>query len=165
MSVYQTGLRKLEIGDFNNGTPSGFAEIKVLRDSMTISRPDPTQNKFYQAGQSSPVLITTQDAGGYTAEFTVLDTSADNLLLLCGGTVTTVNAVKTWNEPTGSVAPVVKAVKATTLQGGIVTFNRASLIATPMFNLAENTITGIKVKVEALDTGTGLAAVQFTDPA
>lgn len=165
MPVYQTGLKKLEIGDFNAGTPGNYVEFKVLRDTMTIERPDPTENKFYQAGVSSPVLITTQDAGGLTASFNILDTAADTLLALIGGTITTVSGVKTWNAPTGNRSPLTKSIRATTLQGGIILINKGALIATEMFSLSENAIAQIKVKVEALDTGTALAAVQFTDPA
>jgi hypothetical protein len=164
MPVFQTGLKKLEIGDFNNGTPNNFVELKVHRDTMTIDKPDATENKFYQAGQSSPVLITTQEAGGLMASFDILDTSADTMLMLCGGTVTTVNNVKTWNSPVGNRSPIIKAIRATTLQGGLIVINRGALIAKESFSLAENNIAVIKVKVEALDTGTALAATQFTDP-
>jgi hypothetical protein len=164
MPVYQTGLKSLEIGDFNNGTPNNFVAVKVLRDTMTIEKPDPTENKFYQAGQASPVLVTTQEAGGLMATFSVLDTSADTLLMLIGGSVTTLNGVKTWNAPTGSRSPLIKAIRATTLQNGTIQINRGALIATESFSLSENNIAVIKVKVEALDTGIGLASVQFTDP-
>lgn len=167
MPKYNVGLAKLEIGDYNatTGAATNFVELQVYKDTCTITEAKATKTPYFQAGKPAPVKIGLQTQP-VVVMFSVMNTEASSLLQLFGGTVTTLNGVSTWNKPKGNQAEVIKILKATTLDGSVITVARGSLLAGKTFNLAENNIA--LIEVEVTETETGLPAVfNFTvsDPA
>lgn len=166
MPVYNTGLQKLEVGDFNpiDGSISNLVEVQVYKDTLKITESEPTQTKHYQAGKTAPKKIHYEN-GEETIKFSVMDTSAASLLACLGGTVTAVNSVDTWNKPKGVQSERIKALKATTSDGAIITIPRGSWIGVKNFDLADSSIGLIDITVTPTDTGlVGVADFSVTDP-
>jgi len=166
MSVYNTGLKSLKVGDFNptTGAVTNLVEVQVYKDTLKISETEPTQTKHYQAGKTAPKKIHYEN-GEETIKFSVMDTSADSLLACLGGTVTTVNTVKTWHKPKGIQKERIKALVAETSDGALITVPRGSWIGIKNFDLADASIGLLDITVTPTDTGLDeIADFSVTDP-
>ncbi|SUJ26542.1 Uncharacterised protein [Sphingobacterium spiritivorum] len=166
MPVYNTGLKSLKVGDFNpaDGAVSNLVEVAVYKDTLKITETEPTQTKHYQAGKTAPKKIH-YEAGEETVKFSVMDTSADSLLACLGGTVTTVNSVKTWNKAKGVQKERIKALVAETSDGALIKIPRGSWIGVKNFDLADAAIGLIDITVTPTDTGIdNIPDFTVTDP-
>lgn len=166
MPVYNTGLRKLEVGDFNpaTGAISNLVEIQVYKDTLKITETEPTQTKHYQAGKTAPKKIAIT-AGEETVKFSVMDTSADSLKACLDGDVVTLVGVKTWHKAKGAPTEKIKALVATTSDGAVITIPRGSWIGVKNFDMADAAIGLIDITVMPTDTGLPLISdFSVTDP-
>lgn len=166
MSVYNTGLKSLKVGDFNptTGAVTNLVEVQVYKDTLKITESEPAQTKHYQAGKSAPKKIHYEN-GEETIKFSVMDTSAESLLACLGGTVTTLNNVKTWNKPKGNFTERIKALVAETSDGALIKIPRGSWVGVKNFDLADTAIGLIDITVVPTDTGLdNIADFTVTDP-
>lgn len=166
MSVYNTGLKSLKVGDFNpaTGAITNLVEVQVYKDTLKITETEPTQTKHYQAGKTAPKKIH-YEAGEETVKFSVMDTSAASLLACLGGTVTTVNAVDTWNKAKGVQRERIKALVAETSDGALIKIPRGSWIGVKNFDMADAAIGLIDITVTPTDTGLEeISDFTVTDP-
>jgi hypothetical protein len=152
MGAYNVGLKKLELGTFDpvTGAASAWVELEVYRDTLTINEAPATETKHYRAGKADPVKVALQN-GATMASFKVLDTNPDTIMMLLGGTVTTVNSKKIWKKDATQKSEIIKAMRATTNDGYAYTITRGSLRAAQDFNFAENSILLLDVVVEVTD--------------
>lgn len=159
------GLAKLELGTYStvDGTATNFVEYPVYKDTMVISEAEPTATKHFQAGKVHPIVVNLQ-GGEEVASFTIMDTQADTMATLLGGTVTTVGQVKTWKKATGQPTEIIKVLRATTLDGRVITISRGSLMAKKNLDLGDAKLAGIDVKVTVTETGfSGVAPMTITE--
>lgn len=166
MPVYNTGLKKLEVGEFDpaTGAITGLVEVQVYKDTLKITESESAQTKHYQAGKTAPKKIH-YEAGEETVKFSIMDTSAASLLTSLGGTVTTVTGVSTWNKAKGVQRERIKALVATTSDGALIKIPRGSWVGVKNFDMADTAIGLIDITVTPTDTGLdAVADFSVTDP-
>lgn len=166
MSVYNTGLKSLKVGDFDpvTGAISNLVEIEVYKNTLKITETEPTQTKHFQAGKASPKKVHRENSE-VEIKFSVMNTSADSLHTCLGGTVTTVDDVKTWHQQKGIQKEKIKALVAETSDGALIKAPRGSWFGVKNFDLADTGIGLIDITVTPTDTGLdAIGDFTVTDP-
>lgn len=162
------GIASFEIADIDPLTGLALAGTlasigDIYQDSCELMEADPELTKIFAEQKQRPVKVLVTP-GDKTIKLSLLDTSADALLRVFGGTITTVSLVKTWNQPKKSVI-IEKFVKITTQDGYIITIPRGSLSAKQNFKFAKKGVLLLDVMIEVTEPKIAtLPAMSCTDP-
>jgi len=130
MGKVSYGVASIKAGgiDAVTGLPTALTSVgDVYKDTATMNETDGTETNHFAEMKTDPV-ITITEPGEETVEFSLMDTSADNLLAWIGGTVTTVGVDDTWNKPR-DIENIEKSLEITTEDGTVITVNRAKIMA------------------------------------
>lgn len=151
--------------DAVTGLPTSLEDVgRIYRDTGTWTVADGEETNHYAERELDPV-ITIQNPGVETLNFSLMDTPADTLALWAGGTVTeVVDEPDVWNKPRGPVN-IEKSIEIVTADGTKFTINRGKVTAKRNLTPTRNGIflleISIKVMTPLVD---GVPPVTIADP-
>lgn len=149
MEQFVFGMADLKVGTTDAVTGLGTAMVsvgKVYKDSASITEGDATETPIYSQQQpNTPVKVFTVPAIAKLV-FSLMSTDVDTLILVCGGTKTTVDTVVKWHAPSGGVT-IEKAFELTTTDGTKIEIPRGQVIGKRNFQVRDNGIFLIDVTV------------------
>jgi hypothetical protein len=168
MSKVAFGVTSVKMGDIDpaTGLPTALTDVgDIYRDTATMTEADGEVTNHFAERKTDPV-VTIEEPGEETLQFSLMDISADNLVKYLGGTVTEVlDQPDVWNKPDG-VVTIEKAFEITTDDGTIVTINRGRVRAKRNLTPTRNGIFLLEVTVRILAPKVdGVPAVTVTDNA
>lgn len=169
MGKYAYGIDKFEVGDIAaaDGTLENEVDYTALiyKDTITIDEPEATETNHFVEGNSRYPVVSIDEAGLTKVMANLFGASAAQKADLMGGTVTTVDAVDTWNAPKENVV-IEKYVKVTFKSGHIVQYPRVKVSGR---TTAEVSVKGVMVHplryTVLLPNFTALSPVMVTVPA
>ncbi|MEM9338721.1 MAG: hypothetical protein AAGA66_08345 [Bacteroidota bacterium] len=125
------GVQSIEIGTINESTGLGESYTSVgdvYKDTAIVEEEEPTSNDHFAELKRDPVISVVEN-GSETIRFDLMDAGADVLVNLLGGTATdVVDQPDIWSKPLGHTN-IEKAIRITTDDGTIFTFNRVKIMA------------------------------------
>lgn len=163
---YSYGLLTAKVGttDVATGLGTGLADMgSIFKDTMELMESDIAQTPlFAQQDPNTPKLVL-HGGSQETVKLSLMDTSADTLAKYCGGTVTTVATVKTWNKPL--VAPNLEmAFEFVTTDGAKIEIPRGSVAAKKNFKVADNSIWVLELTITPLASKVaGVKSLRISD--
>lgn len=129
MAVFSYGLKSVKVSPIDAGTglPTALTDIgKIYRDTAEFTQDDPEEFEHYSELDDNPIVSKTRK-GVKNIRMRLMDTSADNLVLYLGGTVTeVVDNPDKWNEP-DDTPEIEKAFEFEMEDGSIVGINRGRI--------------------------------------
>ncbi len=160
------GFASAHVGAVNltTGLGENFTDIgEVIRATINMSEGEATIERFYSELKNDPIVSIETGQKEETYNLTLADTSADNLAMFCGGTVTGVApAPKRWNQPEG-VVDIEMAFEFTLKSGAKMLINRAKVYGRREWT-GRNGMASLIVKIEPIDTGVpNVASVVWID--
>jgi|WetSurMetagenome_2_1015567.scaffolds.fasta_scaffold00003_155 hypothetical protein len=139
--VRTLGLTSIEIGDVavDGGMGTVLAVLgKTYKDTAELMGADPEIFE-HRSEESDDPEETVETKGKITLKWSIMDSDADTLVKVLGGTSTGTAPNKIWSAP--ATAPnVEKSVKITPKSGKIINIVRTKIVAKPNYKLAKNGI-------------------------
>jgi hypothetical protein len=163
MSEVRTlGLTKIEISDIavDGGLGTTFAALgKTYKDTADLQGADPAVFEHYSEESDDPEEIV-ETKGKVTIKWSIMDSDADTLVKVLGGTSSGTAPNKTWSD--GNSAPSIeKSIKITPKVGKVVSIVRAKIVAKPNYKLSKNGIFLVDITATVL-TPTKAATASWT---
>ncbi|MGE0931666.1 hypothetical protein [Peijinzhouia sedimentorum] len=158
------GCIKIEMASFDpsDGTNGAFTAVPVYRDTIVIVDGEPTVSNHFQQGKKNPA-VSRMSPTPTEISFQLLHTDPDALAAAMGGTVTTVEGVKSWAPPKQRYQ-LVKGVRFTFEDGSTLTVPAYSHFARMNNTVTEANINLIDVSGIVLDPGDEVEDMVWTDP-
>lgn len=165
MGKVRFGCKKIELGVFDttDGSSDTFVAIPVYRETFTMTEPEPAVQEHYEQGKSAPRVRRVTPASTQIT-FQLMDTDPDALAAALGGTVSTVESVKTWNEPKDKDEKI-KSLRITVEDDSVILIPAFSHYARINLTITEANIHLIDVSGVITDTGfDAVPNMKWTDP-
>lgn len=135
--VRTLALEKIEISDIeeDGGLGTDFAVLgKTYKDTAELMGADPEVFE-HQSEESEDPEETVTRKGKVTVKWSIMDTDADTLVKVLGGTSTGMVPDKIWSAP-DQAAEIEKSIKITPKSGKVVNIVRAKLVGKPNYKLS-----------------------------
>lgn len=148
--VYTLGLASVKMGAIaqDGGMGSSLAALGyTYKDSCTLTCEDPETNDFYAEEVDDPV-VSISKAGKTTLEFSLMNPSPEQLVILMGGTASASSGSgdnDTWEAP-DSMPSIEKSVEITPKQGYKIEIPRMKIEAKLDGNIGQSDLFMVKVK-------------------
>jgi hypothetical protein len=165
---YAYGITSFEIGDI--ATADGTLEAAVnftsviYKDTITIDEPEGASTDHFVEGSKNPVVSINQ-RGVQSVMANLFGATPAQLVALMGGTVTTVDAVDTYNSPSENVS-IEKYLKVTLKSGHVIQMPRVQVTGRLTGEIKENGVLINPVKFTVLKPSfAALFPYSVTNPA
>jgi len=102
---YSFGIKSAKRGEIDPQTGLGINMVSVgdiFKDTCDFTRADATKTQLYSEQSPDAAKVEFNKKGIANMKFSLMNTEADQKKAYLGGTVTTLEGTKTWNEPLGS---------------------------------------------------------------
>ncbi len=139
--VRTLALLKIEISDIagDGGLGTSFAVLgKTYKDTAELMGADPEVFEHNSEESEDPEEMVTHK-GKVTIKWSIMDTDADTLVKVLGGTSTGTAPNKIWSAP-DQAPSIEKSIKITPKSGKVINIVRTKLVAKPNYKLASNGI-------------------------
>jgi hypothetical protein len=139
--VRTLGVSKIELSDIagDGGLGIGFAALgKTYKDTAELMGEDPEvfEHRSEENDDPEEVVVT---KGKVTVKWSIMDSDADTLVKVLGGTATGVAPNKIWNDA-ASAPNIEKSIKITPKSGKVINIVRAKIVAKVNYKIARNGI-------------------------
>ena len=135
--VRTLALEKIEISDIESdvGLGTNFAVLgKTYKDTAELTGADPEIFEHQSEESEDPEEIIMRK-GKVTVKWSIMDTDADTLIKVLGGTSTGTAPDKIWSAP-DQAANIEKSVKITPKAGKVINIVRTKIVAKPNYKLS-----------------------------